>query len=501
MAIEVQVVATTDNGVDFSGNFSLNQLVIPYSLKAQVETKGNSGDSNVELLLLSNTVAPKLAELLQQVAVAHIQNHRNGDVTDQMSHPSTSEGRYSLPNTPSLKTFVRANTSGPWYQLAYRGYFLAREFLLGKEDTTRSQRRVNVAELPETSTQLEEVRVPELIVCDIIPHDECSEDIRIEEVDYNGIKASAKGKRLFCWVIGTTHDSHIPVLNRAATLFLRCPFTDLTIKNDQNLTKATWRNGSILIGHISRMTFDESTLTVNRNVVELIVTKDLVCSVDQGSDNRLLLELRRRIVAGEELNSHLRSVGSLVNLIIEQQLIDSAKVLDAMDSKIRKWEVASASSPLPHATITEDVPQLKRSLQFFRRKIGQTEHVIEQLRVAGVGGDGFFRGVSADDVLRGGKQSLDNLLERVNDSLARIESLFSQHDRWRKVRSDWIMEAFTMAIGVTVPPFIMEILCKYPLKHYEDLHTPLAVGAVCLGFGLVVFAKATDWLPFFGRKE
>jgi len=302
---------------------------------------------------------------------------------------------------------------------------------------------------------------------------------------------------LFTWIIAANNDAHSSELNATSAIYFRNSFSELTIPSDSGLRKASWRRG-ILNAHISRFTIDPTNpLQIQRHVVELIINKNALISVDHSGDCSHLHQLRNDINDREMLTGQCNTAGGLATHILEDQLNHNSTILDALDEKIHMWEEAVVQGALPRNITSKQIPEVRRTIRFFERKVSQSREVLIAFRQAGSQGRSIFGEEPIDTVLHGCEQSLRNLLSRTAQVRERLRDLVEDHDRMRKVRSDSIMEQFTILIGLTAPPIIADFVCKYPLAQAHEWHAPLILGSIGAGIGLVAVAKATDWMFHF----
>lgn len=334
---------------------------------------------------------------------------------------------------------------------------------------------------------------PELIACEVIHKEDKGDEIELRLINPAGIEATQTRNGTFRWIIGTTHSRHIPLLNTVSMAEFDHPFTELSVPVDHGIRKTAWRE-DILNIHLSRFTVDhENPLKVVRHVVEMLVGNHVIFSLDQSDDNAQLLALRRAFLDRRVPHYHMKSVASLANRIVEQILSDNAEVLDRLASILQDLELKVTKAPLEGDEISKDVPTLLQTVRYFHRKSFEANEILRALDELQRDNANVRGNCDPDRVMTGSMSALKNILERSSEMQQRVIAIQTEHDRQRKVRSDNILERLTVPITLSAPPILADFICKYPLQHYESLHTPVMVGSILMGVALVLVAKATDW--------
>lgn len=304
----------------------------------------------------------------------------------------------------------------------------------------------------------------------------------------------------FSWIIGTTNSDHIEPLNSACLKLFEQPFAEVTLKKDSGLRKAVWING-ILNGHISRFSIaPDDPLCVDRTVLEVLVCKDGLMSVDHAGNSEYLLDLKRDIDQGRYFRTQVDSVGALSALIIEKQLNENEKVLDQLERHADHYAEIASTGPLSRDDALKAIPKLQKTLEYFRRKAVQVEEVLIALYQADDDNGMLFNGrhengsSRAPSLLRGCEQKLKNLIAHADGVIKKLENVERLHDRQEKAATDKNIERFTIVVGLSAPPIIADFACKFFLENYHHTHSYVMGAAFLAGVALVLRAEIPKFI-------
>jgi len=285
-------------------------------------------------------------------------------------------------------------------------------------------------------------------------------------------------KDISLWTIAVGNRYETPYLSEICKKYFNHDINELVVRNSRGEQKNRQIDG-VFSGSVSIVLPDfKDPLRVVDFPIQILAKESTLVTVDPSGSSisqQALLELEH-----ERTSSRLRGPGSIAIHLIDRILAQNARSLDSLERKIAAINELVEEDRLTGKELFKKVSVLRDTISYFDRKVEQVSYLLDQLREASESDEGLFQGRDFDSAEIPIKGRIASIRSRLGQQKQRLIDIREEYDTYQGAKRDIDIWRNTVAIGLTAPPIIADML-------FGKENTFAMVTSVLVGIGLVIY--------------